>query len=271
MKIRLKITMFFLLLSSVLLAQSKFADKIMKRNGEVIVCEIREIGDDEIKYVLADFRSDVTFGIDKNKVASIVFSDGREMKFSDSMFGGENYATQHKNALKFNFFSPLTGATAFSYEHSLKPGRSIEAGLGIIGLGMKQSGYKSSGVYVNFGYKFIKDPDFYMKGMRYAHILKGAYFKPELAFSSYKYSNTTYLGSYVVSPPNKNVALMAIILNVGKQWVISDKFLIDWYIGGGYGFGKNDEEDNSRHFAFVGASGDVPLVLNSGFRIGFLF
>lgn len=271
MKIRLNITLVLLFFSTVLLAQSKFADKIMKRNGEIIVCEIREIGDDEIKYVLADFRSDVTFGIDKNKVASIVFSDGREMKFTDSMYGRENYELQHKNALKFNFFSPLTGATSFSYERSLKPGRSIETGLGIIGLGMDLDGYKSAGVYVNVGYKFIKDPDFYMKGMRYAHILKGAYFKPELAFSSYKYSNTTYMGSNIVGPMDKNVTMMALILNVGKQWVFSDRFLIDWYIGGGYGFGKNDEEGNARHFAFTGASGDVPLVLNSGIRVGFLF
>lgn len=268
---RLSFTVFLMFLTIVLVAQNRFSDKMIKRNGEVIVCEIREIGDDEVKYVLESYRSDVVFGIDKNKVEKIVFADGREIKFSDSMFGFENYEQQRRNAFKFNFFSPLAYATAFSYEHSLKPGRSIEAGIGLIGVGKRPEGYRASGVFLNAGYKFIKDPDFYVKGMRYAHVLKGAYFKPELAFSTYSYSNRTYFGNNVVTEPDINVTMAAVILNVGKQWVYSDRFLIDWYIGAGYGFGKNDETDNSRHFAFIGGTNDTPLVLNAGFRVGFLF
>jgi len=258
-------------ISAMLFAQDKFSDKIIKRDGETIICEVREVGDDEIKYVLDGFRSNVVFGIDKNKVASIIFDDGRELKFSDSMSGRENYSDQKRNAIKINFFSPIMGATTFSYERSLHPGRSIEAGLGIIGLGKDLDGYKASGVFIKAGYKFIKDPDFYVKGMKYAHILKGAYFKPEIAFSSYKYSNRTYMGSNIVSDPDQSVTMTALILNVGKQWVFSDRFLVDWYVGAGYGFGKNDESGNSMHFAFLGGTDETPLVVTSGFRIGFLF
>jgi hypothetical protein len=268
---RLKITTLFLLFSTALFAQGKFTDQLVKRDGEVINCQVREVGDDEIKYALESFRSDVLFGIDKNKVERIVFGDGRELKLSDSMFGKENYLSQRKNALKFNFFSPLTYTTSFSYEHSLRPGRSIETGIGIIGLGQKPDGYRASGVFVNAGYKLIKDPDLYLKGMRYAHILKGAYFKPELALSVYRYSNRTLFGSNEVSNPDTNVTMLALILNVGKQWVFADRFLVDWYIGAGYGFGNNGEYDNARHFAFIGGTSDTPLVLNSGFRVGFLF
>lgn len=271
MKSKLKITLLFLFLSMVLFAQEKFTDQLINRDGSVIVCKVREIGDDEVKYVLQEYDSDVVFGIDKNKVASILFGDGRELKFSDSMHGSENYSDQRKNALKFNFFSPLTYASSFSYEHNLKPGRSVEAGIGFIGLGQRPEGYRASGVFMNAGYKFIKDPDFYLKGMRYAHLLKGSYFKPELAMSIYKYSNHTLMGNNTVADPDTNVAMFALILNVGKQWVFADRFLIDWYIGAGYGFGRNDESDNARHFAFIGGTSDSPLVLNSGFRIGFLF
>jgi hypothetical protein len=271
MRSTLKITLFLLFVTSMLCAQEKASDKLVKRDGDTIVCKVREIGDDEIKYLLDDFRSDVVFGIDKNKVASILFGDGRELVFSDSMFGKDNYNQQRKNAIKMNFFSPLTGATSFSYERSLQPGRSIEGGLGIIGLGQKLEGYKASGFYLNAGYKFIKDPDFYVKGMKYAHILKGSYFKPELAMSVYRYSNRTYMGSNVVSDPDTNVAMFALILNVGKQWVFGDRFLVDWYVGAGYGFGKNDEYDNARHFAFTGGTSSTPLVLNAGFRVGLLF
>lgn len=271
MKFKIICSLLSLFIVSVLNAQNKFSDKLIKRNGEVIECEIHEIGDDEIKYSLADFRSDVLFGIDKNKVSSITFSDGRELKFQDSMYGQENYADQRKNIFKFNFLSPLMGATAFGYEHSLRPGRSIEARLGIIGWGQDLDDYNASGVFTSIGYKFIKDPDFYMKGMRYAHLLKGAYFKPELAFSFYNYSNHTYMGSNRVTDPDTKVRLAAIILNVGKQWIIANRFSIDWYVGAGYGFGKNDEYDNSYNYAFIGATDETSLVLNSGFRIGVLF
>lgn len=270
MRSRLKITLLFLFLSMALFAQEKFSDQLINRDGSVIVCKVREIGDNEVKYVLEEYSSDVIFGIDKNKVASIRFGDGRELKFSDSMFGSENYSSQRKNALKFNFFSPLTYASAFSYEHSLKPGRSVEAGIGFIGLGQRPDGYRASGVFMNAGYKFIKDPDFYLKGMRYAHLLKGSYFKPELAMSIYKYSNRTLIGGNTIGDPDTNVAMFAFLLNVGKQWVFADRFLIDWYIGAGYGFGHNDESDNARHFAFTGGTSDTPLVLNSGLRIGLL-
>lgn len=271
MKSKLKITLLFLFVSMVLFAQEKFTDQLINRDGSVIVCKVREIGDDEVKYVLEEYSSDVIFGIDKNKVASIRFGDGRELKFSDSMLDSENYGNQRRNALKFNFFSPLMYASAFSFEHNLKPGRSVEAGIGFIGLGQRPEGYRASGVFMNVGYKFIKDPDFYLKGMRYAHLLKGSYFKPELAMSIYKYSNHTLMGNNTVADPDTNVAMFALILNVGKQWVFADRFLIDWYIGAGYGFGQNDESDNARHFAFLGGTSDSPLVLNSGFRIGFLF
>ena len=268
-RFRLISTLFILFISTVLFAQDKFGDKLIQRDGKIIVCQVREIGDDEIKYVQEGFRSDLVFGIDKNKVESIIFSDGRELKLSDSMFGKENYAQQRKNALKFNFFSPLTGATAFSYERSLKPGSSIEVGLGIIGLGQELDNYKASGVYVNVGYKFIKDPDFYLKGMRYAHVLKGAYFKPELAFSIYKYDHKYWNG---YNPDTEiSVNMGAFILNVGKQWVFANRFLVDWYVGAGYGLSLNGESGDARHFAFIGAADNMPLVINSGFRVGFLY
>lgn len=268
-----------LMLCSVLLfAQETFTDRLELTEGKTIVCKVREIGDDEIKYVMEGYRDDLQFGIDKNKVARIVFGDGRVMELSDSMFGSENYTDQRKNAFKFHFFSPLTGATAFSYERSLKPGRSMEFGLGIIGLGSNDLSLNdsddASGAYFKLGYKFIKSPDFYLKGMKYAHLLKGAYFKPEIALSAFNYipGNNFYWGDPNWETPNdeENVLMAAFILNVGKQWIFSDRFLVDWHIGAGYGFGDNDS-NTARHYGFLGADGSTPLVLNSGFKVGLLF
>ncbi|MBC8004054.1 MAG: hypothetical protein H7X84_01160 [Verrucomicrobia bacterium] len=274
MMTKLKITCLLLLFTMVLVAQQRYGDQLVLHEGKTIVCEVREIGDDEIKYVMEGYRDDLLFGVDKNKVARIVFSDGREMELSDSMYGKENYADQRKNALKFHFFSPLTGATAFSYERSLKPGRSLEVGLGIIGLGSDDMEFDSyedaAGAYLKVGYKFIKSPDFYLKGMRYAHLLKGSYFKPEIAFSSYSFTNYDYYYNQRPTVRKENIFMAAFTLNVGKQWVFADRFLVDWHIGAGYGFGSNDSY-RAGHFAFLGGTNDTPLVINSGIKIGLLF
>lgn len=271
MKNKLKMTLFLLMLSALSFAQGKYADRLIQRNGKVIVCQVREISDDEIKYVMEGYRDDLVFGIDKNKVKTIVFADGREMDLSDSMFGRENYADQRKNAFKFNFFSPLSGASAFSYERSLKPGGSFEIGFGIVGLGTEQDDAKdATGFFGSIGYKFIKDPDFYVKGMRYAHILKGVYLKPELAFTTFSYTDyyNSWMNGNQISHYNKiSTTKGAFILNVGKQWIFSDRFLVDWYVGAGYGI----KDRGSRNFGFTMPDSDSPLVLNSGFRIGLLF
>ena len=270
MKAKIQMTLVFLFVISILLAQEKYEDKLIRRDGKIIVCKVREIGDDEIKYSEEGIRSDILIGIDKNKVASIVFADGREMKMTDSMSNSADYATQRKNAFKVNVFLPVSGAFEICYERSLVPGRSIDSSIGIIYAGNEDgSSMDASGFFLKAGYKFIKDPDFYLKGMRYAHILKGAYVKPELAFSTFNF-NSDYDSSQYPTNQRESVAKLAVLLNAGKQVVYSNRFLFDWFIGAGYVFGGADE--TYRYFAFLGG-GDTgtSFVMTGGVRIGFLF
>ena len=96
-----------ILFITILSLSSSAQDRIIKITKDTILCQIKEIGDDEIKYTQKDFRDDVTFGIDKNKVSRVIFSDGKELSFKDSMFDPAKYQAQHKNALKVGFLSPL--------------------------------------------------------------------------------------------------------------------------------------------------------------------
>jgi hypothetical protein len=245
-------------------------DRIIKITNDTITCKIKEIGDDEVKYTHKDYNNDVIFGIDKNKVRLIIFSDGKELNIKNSMYDSSQYKSQRKNALKVGFLSPIFGATSFTFEHSLKPGSSIEATLGIIGLGDNINGDASGGMYLKFGYKFIKSPDFYLKGMRYVHILKGAYIRPEVIFSSYSQSPNIDNWNISGSGAKETVTMFAIMLNTGKQWVINDRFLFDWFIGAGYGFG-DAKSSNAFRFAFLGGGSDSRFVISSGIRVGVLF
>ena len=255
----LKINLFAiiaLLTSGTLLAQ----DKIYRKNPtDTIPCKIVEVGEELIKYSTDTYSQNLTFSVDKNNVSRIVFENGKEMTFADSMFGKENYESQRKDAIKLSFLSPLMGAAIFSYEHSVKPGQSMEFGLGIIGAGRDVDDVNPFGAVAKFGYKFITSPDWYDRRHRYSHVLKGSYVKPEVTVLHY---TTHYYNHY-------NTTMLSFMIVGGKQWVFNDLFLVDLFAGVGYGFGHNPRNE-SWHYGFLGAEDSSPLTLTAGLKIGFL-
>ena len=266
---KITLTAALLFLTAILLP-ALAQDQIIKKNDDVIKCKIKEVGMDEVKYTLPDYPQDVLFTLDKIKIQKVVFENGRELEFQDEMTDPENYVDQKKNALKVGFISPLTGCTSFSYERSLKPGRSIEGTLGLIGLGIDPNNVNQIGAFVKAGMKFIKSPDFYLRGMRYAHILKGSYFKPEIAFGYYSRDSETFDQIYGHNT-NETIKVFSATIQIilGKQWVMDDAFLIDFYGGIGYGF--DNQTDGGYHYGYTIASDDVPLSFSLGLKVGFLF
>jgi hypothetical protein len=242
-------------------------DTIVKRDNERIVCKIKEISTDEIKYLLLNNGNEILLGIDKNDVSKVILSNGTVMNFSNSMYGPENYKGQKKNCIKVQIFTPLLyDYTAITYERSLKPGNSIEATVGIIGLGDNELLGNSSGLSLKLGYKFISTPDFYTKGIRNDHILKGFYLRPEIAFSSYNRNDQNYF----LKPENaKNYFSMALLFNVGKQWIFNNIIALDIFFGAGFGY-SSDDEFGIRYGFTTGANG-FPIAVTSGFRLGILF
>jgi len=253
-------------------------DMILKRNDEIIKCKIREIGLDEVKYILPDFPADLFFSIEKDDIKKVIFEGGKEMTFEKAMTNPEHYTENKKNAMKVDFMSPLTGNTTFSFEHSLKPGRSLETSLGIIGLGLDPNDNNAGGVFAKFGMKFIKDPDFYLRGMRYAHILKGSYVKPEIAFGFFgrnteRYydefdNNGNWIGSHF-DRQRESVFSGTAQLVIGKQWVFDNAFLVDMYWGLGYGFGT-DEYGGGYYYGYAIADQSFPISFSAGLKIGLL-
>jgi hypothetical protein len=246
-------------------------DQIIKTNDDIIICKIKEIGVNELKYTLPDYPSDVTFAIDKDNVRKIIFESGEEMTFQKEMNNPANYLDNKKNAIKIDFLSPLTGNTTFGYEHSIKPGRSFEIGLGIIGLGTNTGYENAGGAFIKTGVKFIKSPDFYLRGMRYAHVLKGSYIKPEISFGYFGYTDYEYdYYTYHSQKVSKEVFSGTLMVNFGKQWVYDNSFLFDWYFGVGYGFGSNDYYEGY-YYGYVIADSSFPISFNAGLKMGFLF
>ncbi len=265
--------LFLLLLSISTVAQ----DKIIKISGDTLSCKVTELAAGEVKYYY-EGNPKLIFGIDKALVEKVEFATGETIEIINNSFRNpEYYAKQSKQALKINFLSPLVGSTEFIYERSIKPGKSWETALGIIGLGFDPQEVNPKGVYGKFAYKFIRNPDFYSTKMHYSHILKGAYFAPEIAvrymsYDSYNYdyyydSNGNYHSNN--SEERENLFTVAFMLKLGKQWVFDDSFLLDIYGGVGYGFGANDYE--GLPYGFIVAPDNFPIAFTGGVRIGWVF
>lgn len=266
---KLNLTTAILIISAIVaFAQTEFNDQLVKRDGKIVKCKIIEIGDDEIKYNEEGLRNDIIIGIDKAKVDKIIFADGREYKIDNAMGVYEDLSTQRKNGLKFNLLSPITGGYALTYERSLKPARSIEAEIGLIAQSEnnEMDSPEAHGLFIKTGYKMMRSPDYYMRGMKYAHILKGSYVKPEIAFTSFSYDKTKYIDD---DPKSGTETKVAILVNVGKQIVYSNAFVIDFFVGAGYAFGDMDLELD--YYAFLVTSEVNSFVVTGGLKVGFLF
>lgn len=259
-------------------------DTLYKRNQEVVVAKVMEIGLDEVKYKLWNYESGPTISVAKDNLMKIVFANGAVQYFAQEMADPNNYASQRKNAVKVDFLSPLRNNLSFVYERSIKPGRSIEANIGIVGVGIGTNEWEdASGAFFRVGYKFIKSPDYYLRGMRYAHLLKGGYVRPDFILGTYSQSRTVDNSYWNPVPPYNFISLVtyekqkvtfgSIQLTIGKQWIYDDAFLVDIFGGLGYCFSDIDQTNVSSavQYGVLGGGPDSPFSASAGFRVGFLF
>jgi len=183
-------------------------------------------------------------------ITAIIFSnhlfaqDNSKLEYTDKE---EYFEGQSKRALKVNFVGNFIELTKVTYEHIVKPGRSLEVKGTLIDMG-------SDGGFGSIGYKFYKKPSFIAPGMQRRHILEGTYFKPEIFIGK---SQRLLL----FDSAEESEMSAGIILNIGKQWVLGKHFVIDTYFGVGAGGG------NSFRGYFVGDG----LALTSGLNFGFAF
>jgi hypothetical protein len=273
-----KATLIFLTLialGSVVNAQ----DKIYRNNGKVIEAKVVEVGSSEIKYKEFKSPDGPIYVLETDRIKKIVYEDGRTETFQENFKDPERYAGQRNKAVKINFFSPLYGYFEAVYEKNTGYGKGFELSLGIIGAGKSQridvfSGQLSSvkrspfGLFVSGGYKFGKLPDFIIFGKsRASHIMQGTYAKPNIYIGHYKENIIVEKANNLFEVGKQNVTFAAIQIEIGRQWVLGEKLLLDIYEGLGYGF---DNKKDSRQFYTSNPDyyQDVAAFNYANFRLG---
>jgi hypothetical protein len=102
--------------------------------------------------------------------------------------------------------------------------------------------------------------------------LKGAYFKPEIGFSAFgrdNYSYQYYSGQSQTNNNRETVISGTLQIVMGKQWIVNNAFLIDFYAGVGYGFSNTD--NTPYYYSGWIAENSFPISFCTGLKIGFLF
>lgn len=277
-----QLCLFMLLMGIGFAAQAQ--DKIFTRAGKTIECKVLEIGLEDVRYQMSEKPDGAIVTIKKIDIQKIVFADGTVEEYRDELEDPTLYADNNKNAWKFDFLSPLFGHTGLMYERSIKPGFSLEGGIGIIGLGRDLEETNPAGAYIRFGPRFMRTPDYRQSSLRYYHVLKGAYVQPQVLFGTFA-SDVRYL---VTSPNGANfqsgretTTYGTLMLTFGKQNVFANRFLVDFYAGFGYGFQNTSDKNRPfntiredyrtrRTFGALTGNDDMPIAASLGIKIGFL-
>jgi hypothetical protein len=246
-------------------------DKIYRNNGKIVEAKILEIGSEEIKYKEFHNQDGPIYVLETDRIKKIVFENGKVQKFEDNYKDSERYEGQMSKAVKFNFLSPLYGYTEIGFEKSTSVGKGYEISLGIIGLGKSETleyeptagQFKTvkrnqAGAFVSAGYKFNKLPDFIIFGKtRMSHLMQGTYAKPIIYFGHYN-ENQILMKANVDELTKQHITFGALQIEIGKEWVLGDKFLLDSYWGIGYGVDNKKDtyywSDNSYNDPYSDAS-----------------
>ena len=174
----------------------------------------------------------------------------------------ENYL----NSIKITFLSWISGSTKVSYERALPNWhQSSELSASLISAGYDKYNNDPMGFTLRYGHKFfINQGDV---------ALKGFYLRPELIYSQYNYTCTsTGLHSCKASGAREKAAMGALLGTFGYQYLYK-RFLVDFWIGAGYAYGR--PADTGYHHGFqlwdyFGTSHDN-IALSFSIRLGICF
>lgn len=260
---------------------SKAQDTIFLKNKETILARVLEINLETIVYTDYDNQDGPKIMLDKNTVIKIVYANGKTFFINKNEYavGSDSEIRNKKRAVKFELFSPLTNDLCFGYEQMIKVGMNLEAKVAVIGPGVTNSEKKPEGFFVKAGLKLSPGSDYVIRGLEYAHGMRGRYIKPEIIFNNYTVS-TDYYSGYNTTTDRVTNTCFAINIVFGKQSILGKSVTFDYYIGLGYGWQNSTLRNTSSYdylvydpycYSHVFFGKSFPMILSAGMTMGYLF
>ena len=281
-------------------------DTIVTKKNAKIIGKITKVTETDIEYKKGDEQDAPVYVIGREKVRELRFANGNieNIAFDEMDINKEIQIIDKRSDVKLHFFSPMYHYLAFGYERCIKVGTNIEGSIGYIdnsAFNLNTSTRTNYSYYnrtplirggmIRVGPKFLLGEDYYMKGMKYAHPMKGRYFKPEIILTAFSviglqrnvYSYPYYNYSTVTS--DLKVTAVTVMLNYGRQLILGNIMTFGYSIGCGYAFvndtytnpsfnsGNYYSEDNAyteNLFTHLRV-GNTPLAVNGTITLGYIF
>ena len=166
----------------------------------------------------------------------------------------------YKNGIKITFLSWSTGSTKISYERAFPAlKQSAEICSSLISAGYDKYQNDPMGFTLRYSHKFFVGP------YDIAKPLQGAYLRPEIIYSDYKYTHS-------VTGLRTPARMCALLATAGYQHCFG-QFVVDGWVGGGYAFGKASETGYHHGFQlwkWLGKRNDN-IALSFSIRIGYIW
>lgn len=269
---------------------SNAQDTLFVKKKANIICKIVEIGIDEIKFKAWDNLEGPVIVVLKSDVYKIAYQNGKsEFVEADKLdINKEAEILDKKSVIKFGMFSLLNNHFSVGYERVLSVGKNLEVKIAYIGVGVNPFDFNISGTYTKIGVKFLLGNDYYVKGMKYIHPLKGRYIKPEFIYT-YIFENDLTIQYYSgIYPYNQyqtinydvNTSAFAFNIVYGRQFILGNVMTIDYSFGVGYGFisskstssnmPSNWQDYSTNCYSHLCMGEKFPLTLSAGLNIGFI-
>jgi len=224
----------------------KAQDKIVYMHStDTFLVKIFELKESEIKYKTLDADKKQLPIIESTKnIHSVHLANGISYYFNKNLYiSEEEFAKQEKYALKIDPIALPRELLSASLEYALMPGLSAELGLALSGLVRIKNDflteYTYTGGFVRLGLKFYHSKDLKTAKNTSKHGFDGSYIKPELLYLSQQ-SNSFFdndIGFY-----RADIKGVAAFVNFGKQWVVKEYYVVDYFFGVGFGTKQIDSK-----------------------------
>lgn len=169
-------------------------------------------------------------------------------------------AEPYNNALKITFLSWSTGSTKISYERALpEKKQSAEFCGGFISAGYDKYQNDPLGFTLRYSHKFFVD------NYNIEKPLQGAYLRPEVIFSNYKYTHS--------ATGARTPARMCALLGTAGYQHCFGHLVVDGWVGGGWAFGRASQTGYMHGFQlwkWLGKHNDN-IALSFSIRIGYIW
>lgn len=268
-------------------------DSLIYTNGSVIVGQVEEIGLDQIRYRTNSAGNQVIVVVDKWDLASVRLKGGQVYEFAGTNKDGPFSPTflDRKHALFLDLVAPALNHVTVGYEQVMGRRVNLTARAGYIGLWDRNEyndPFNSKGGLVAVGVKFILPHSARRKPFfSDMHPLAGWYLRPELVLSAWTrtswnhYYYDPYWQSYETKRTKNDYTSAGLILTIGRQVFLGERFMFDINGGLGYGIqwrdgkvtGPGYENPGRQEYSFTHAffGNASPLVVSGGLRFGYVF